>query len=154
MLEWQAHDGFAAWCDDGRSFRIFDPQRFAEQCLPQFFKHNKLGSFHQQLLTYGFHRVPNRSCLDISSVWQHASFRRGEPAQLDRISRGTLQRAGTKRGAEGEGNGRDFEEDEIDETEMSRMQAEITARSLSRFDLEIRDVGLEIWDLEVSRFEI
>ena len=85
-------EDYAAWCSDGRSFRISDPQKFADRCLPRFFKHNKLGSFQQQLLTYGFQRVPNESCLDISSVWQHPNFRRGRVEQLEYIQRSTSKR--------------------------------------------------------------
>ena len=48
--------------------RIVDPLRFANFCLPRYFKHNKLGSFQAQMLTYGFTRIPNESCLDVSSV--------------------------------------------------------------------------------------
>lgn len=87
-------DDCAMWCADGRTFRISDPQRFADNCLPRFFKHNKLGSFQQQLLTYGFSRVPNESCLDISSVWRHTSFVAGRPELLENISRSTSKRHG------------------------------------------------------------
>ena len=73
---------FAGWCSDGRAFRISDPQNFADKCLPRFFKHNKLGSFQQQLLTYGFHRVPNDSVLDISAVWMHPNFRRCDASAI------------------------------------------------------------------------
>ena len=77
----------ATWCADGLAFRISDPQRFADRCLPRFFKHNKLGSFQQQLLTYGFSRVPNESCLDISAIWQHPKFQAGRPELLEQITR-------------------------------------------------------------------
>jgi hypothetical protein len=39
---------------------VSDPAKFAARVLPRYFKHNKLGSFQQQLLTYGFHRMPNQ----------------------------------------------------------------------------------------------
>jgi len=42
---------------DVASFTIGDPQRFAKEVLPRYFKHNKLGSFYQQLHTYGFRRA-------------------------------------------------------------------------------------------------
>jgi len=40
----------------GSSFLIHDAARFAREVLPRYFKHNKLGSFSQQLHTYGFRR--------------------------------------------------------------------------------------------------
>ena len=86
-------DDYAGWCNDGRAFRIIDPQRFADRCLPRFFKHNKLGSFQQQLLTYGFTRVPNESCLDISAIWQHPQFQAGRPELLEQITRATTKRS-------------------------------------------------------------
>jgi hypothetical protein len=84
-------DDCAGWCTDGTAFRITDPQRFADRCLPRFFKHNKLGSFQQQLLTYGFSRVPNESCLDISAIWQHPKFQAGRPEMLEQITRATAK---------------------------------------------------------------
>jgi len=69
------------------SFRVSDPAKFAARVLPRYFKHNKLGSFQQQLLTYGFQRLPNGSCLDISSVWMHPCFRRSQHHLLDSIQR-------------------------------------------------------------------
>jgi len=68
---------------------VSNPQRFADGCLPRFFKHNKLGSFQQQLLTYGFVRVPNSSCLDAAMVWRHPSFLKGRPELLESIHRAT-----------------------------------------------------------------
>jgi hypothetical protein len=80
-------DDNVGWCDDGLSFRVSDPAKFAARVLPRYFKHNKLGSFQQQLLTYGFQRLPNGSCLDISSVWMHPCFRRSQHHLLDSIQR-------------------------------------------------------------------
>jgi len=87
------------WCDDGTSFRVSDPAKFAARVLPRYFKHNKLGSFQQQLLTYGFQRLPNGSCLDISSVWMHPCFRRSQIHLLD-----SIQRAPTKSTARSTGS--------------------------------------------------
>lgn len=132
MQEASPHD-YAGWCPDGMSFRISDPQKFADHCLPRFFKHNKLGSFQQQLLTYGFTRVPNESCLDISSIWQHPQFQAGRPEQLEKINRATAKKATTdakldSRGGgadkgEGEGEGGDGDEEAPSLAQMqSRLQ--------------------------------
>lgn len=42
--------------------------------LPRYFKHNKLGSFSQQLHTYGFRRKANSSSLDYSIEFYHDQF--------------------------------------------------------------------------------
>jgi hypothetical protein len=48
-------DDCAMWCADGRTFRISDPQRFADNCLPRFFKCSlgdplQLGSIEKMVL--------------------------------------------------------------------------------------------------------
>jgi len=47
------------------SFSILDPQKFAKGVLPRYFKHNKLGSFSQQLHTYGFRRKSPSGAHDV-----------------------------------------------------------------------------------------
>ena len=37
------------WTSDGRSIVIVDSSRLSREVLPRFFKHNKLGTFTQQL---------------------------------------------------------------------------------------------------------
>ena len=68
-------------------------QRFAEQCLPRYFKHNKLATFQQQLQTYGFKRVPAASHLDRAAVWCHPNFRQHQQAMLVHITRDPMRRA-------------------------------------------------------------
>ena len=80
-------DDHATWCADGRAFRISDPQRFADHCLPRFFKHNKLGTFTQQLYTYGFVRRGHDSPFATSIIFSHEHFRAGQPSGLYRIRR-------------------------------------------------------------------
>ena len=76
-------DDHVGWCEDGASFRVADPAKFAARVLPRYFKHNKLGSFQQQLLTYGFHRMPNESVLD-TSVCRVAAPTREHRSRADR----------------------------------------------------------------------
>ena len=138
MQEAQPED-CCGWCADGSMFRINDPQRFADQCLPRFFKHNKLGSFQQQLLTYGFSRVPNESCLDISSVWRHPNFRAGQPQLLEQISRAAPKRSVAERDGGGRGTGNDSEMDD-DREELGQMQSHLgeLSKSLREMHEELR----------------
>ena len=61
------------------SFTIQNPSAFAKEVLPRYFKHNKLGSFSQQLHTYGFRRRANASSLDASIEFSHDQYT-GPPA--------------------------------------------------------------------------
>lgn len=61
------------------SFTIQNPSVFAKEVLPRYFKHNKLGSFSQQLHTYGFRRRANASSLDASIEFSHDQYT-GPPA--------------------------------------------------------------------------
>ena len=80
-------DAAVRWSVDGTSLQIVDAQRLTREVLPRFFKHNKLGSFTQQLHTYGFGR--RRSDPANEMVFYHDHFRRGKPAELYRIRRST-----------------------------------------------------------------
>jgi len=119
---------YASWVRNGTAFCISNPQVFADRCLPRFFKHNKMGSFQQQLLTYGFQRVPNESVLDISSVWQHTYFREGHPELLDKINRQGAKRASM------------HQEDDLAEDDGSRMQGKLNGlcTSLDELHHELR----------------
>jgi len=61
------------------TFEIVDAENFAKTVLPRYFKHNKLGSFSQQLHTYGFRRtVPARAGV----VEYHHIRYAGEPSRF------------------------------------------------------------------------
>jgi hypothetical protein len=82
-------DELVHWIKGSTAFRIVDPARFASDLLPRYFKHNKLGSFTQQMHTYAFVR---RSYSEPDSpdamVFSHEHFRPDAPEELHKIRRG------------------------------------------------------------------
>ena len=148
---------YASWCPGGSALRIVNPTRFADYCLPRFFKHNKLGSFQQQLLTYGFTRIPNDSCLDISSVWMHPHFRQHAPADLEKILRAASSSG--KRSASGPPAASACggeEEDEDTEHELAKMQNHLARLTQSVHGLHeelrsVRSIEMRALDLLVER---
>ena len=93
-----ATDAAVRWTEDGAAIEVIDQQRLARDVLPRFFKHNKLGTFTQQLHTYGFIRrgVEGSTTAD-HVLFSHEHFKRGDPAGLYRIRRsasGTMPPSG------------------------------------------------------------
>ena len=82
-----ATDASIAWTTKGDSFVISDPDTFARDILPTYFKHNNIRSFIRQLNTYGFRKRTNISSTDEHLEFFHANFRRDEPSQLTMIKR-------------------------------------------------------------------
>ena len=80
-------DQAIVWTAKGDSFVITDPDTFARDILPTYFKHNNIRSFIRQLNTYGFRKRTNISSSDEHLEFFHEKFRRDEPALLTQIKR-------------------------------------------------------------------
>ncbi|KIY63316.1 hypothetical protein CYLTODRAFT_446681 [Cylindrobasidium torrendii FP15055 ss-10] len=91
ILEDPTTDQCIVWADDGCSFYVYDQEAFAQQHLPQWFKHNKFASFVRQLNMYGFHKIPHLQQGLISDAdavqFMHPYFQRGREDQLAYIER-------------------------------------------------------------------
>ncbi|XP_053794026.1 heat shock factor protein 2 isoform X1 [Vidua chalybeata] len=82
-----------AWSQNGKSFLVFNEQRFAKEILPKYFKHNNMASFVRQLNMYGFRKVVHVDSRFIKLErdgpveFRHAYFRQGREDLLKHIKR-------------------------------------------------------------------
>lgn len=73
-----------AWSERGLSFRVVNPDKFAEEVVPKYFRHTKMTSFQRQLNLYGFRRVTKGD--DVGSYY-HPKFQRGRRDLIGEIKR-------------------------------------------------------------------
>ncbi|PWN42850.1 winged helix DNA-binding domain-containing protein, partial [Ceraceosorus guamensis] len=84
------------WSDDGESFLVPNQNRFEDEVLPRYFKHNRFPSFVRQLNMYGFHKVPHlqqgalkHDSPQVAELWEFRNdhFHRDKPELLTLMSR-------------------------------------------------------------------
>ena len=62
------------WTEDGLAFQILDQEKFSNEVLPQYFRHNNFSSFIRQLNMYDFHKWKRNGCPN--QVFQHPKFQK------------------------------------------------------------------------------
>lgn len=72
------------WLNHGLAFKVVDPDRFAQEVLPKYFRHTNLSSFQRQLNLYGFRKITKGH--DIGATF-HPSFQKGNRELTSEIKR-------------------------------------------------------------------
>ena len=88
-------DSAISWTQSGDAFVITDPDMFAREILPTYFKHNNIRSLERQLNIYGFKRRTDLQTHVRKHIeFSHEKFRRDEPWLLTQIKRSEAKRSG------------------------------------------------------------
>lgn len=82
MLEDTSASAIMSWTPAGDAIVVHEPEAFAQQLLPLYFKHNNFSSFVRQLNTYGFNKIDPDAW-----IFGHPDFKQGMKDQLHLIQR-------------------------------------------------------------------
>ncbi|ETW03099.1 hypothetical protein H310_05525 [Aphanomyces invadans] len=78
-----------AWCDDGKSFGVYNYDAMEKHILPTYFRHNKFASFQRQLNYFGFRKLHKTKESEHHSIYCQPFFLRHDPARMLQIKRKT-----------------------------------------------------------------
>lgn len=87
MLEDASANNFediVSWQPNGKSFKVIQPKRFANEIMPNYFNQSKYKSFQRQLNIYGFRRIQHGPNM---GGYQHKNFARFSLDQCDLVVR-------------------------------------------------------------------
>lgn len=87
MLEDSESQGFqdiVAWQPGGKSFKVYNQQRFSSEIMSQYFNQTKYKSFQRQLNIYGFRRIHSG---ESRGGYAHQFFQRGAPSSCRNVVR-------------------------------------------------------------------
>lgn len=84
-IEKDGYSDIIGWLPHGRSFKIFDHDRFCEIVLPNYFVMTKKSSFLRQLNLYGFNRLSSLG--PDQGSYYHEKFLRGRKYLCSRMTR-------------------------------------------------------------------
>ncbi|KAI7888015.1 HSF-type DNA-binding-domain-containing protein [Mucor mucedo] len=93
MVEDGRHQNLISWNPTGTSFFVYNAPQFAQEVLPEYFKHSNFSSFVRLLNMYGFHKI-NKSPRgqrghNENEIWEfsHPKFQHGRADLLKSIKR-------------------------------------------------------------------
>lgn len=77
-------DDIIGWNEVGDGFVVKNVNKFQDEILHKYFKHNNFTSFIRQLNMYDFHKTRNGSN---QQCFQHSLFSKGKKDELHKIKR-------------------------------------------------------------------
>ena len=80
-------DSIIGWSEDGTQILIKEPDRFAAEVCPKFFRHRNFNSFTRLLNMYQFHKVPSVQRDSKNVCFEHPHFQRNRDDLLPLVQR-------------------------------------------------------------------
>lgn len=83
--EKQKEGFFIAWCEDGKSFIIRNPDEFARYVIPKYFKATKFSSFTRKLYRWGFRQINRGIGPDDPIIFGNEYFQRNDESLIAKM---------------------------------------------------------------------